>query len=1123
MPATNRINLSVVQRLPLSLQRLVRFVIDLGGSISDHQLSLRAAALTYTTVLSLVPFLAIAFAVLKGFGVQNALEPVLLKVVGESSREVVIRIIGYVNNTNVKSLGLIGLLTLLVTVINLLTSIEEAFNAICGVSETRSLQRRFSDYLSVVVVGPVLLMVAMSMTSSLQSQWLVQWLINHTVLGDAILLLFRLVPYVSIWIAMTFLYSYIPNVKVPLRSALLGGVAAGTIWQLTQWAYFHFQVGVANYNAIYGALAALPIFLVWIYVSWLIVLFGLELVRSHEEQRPSYLPPRRAPLSTALRRMPVRQYRRSATRRVSALMVGLLTSLLLFGTAGSLQAAPGEIRVVMDDNYPPFAFRNASGELQGILVDQWRLWEQKTGVRASLHAMDWAEAQRRMDAGEFDVIDTVFKTEARRLKYDFTPPYQKIDQPIYFDAEIQGITDIGSLAGFTVGVKEGGAIVNYLQQQGISSLVTYPDYEAIIQAAKEHKISVFSVDQPAASYFLHKYGVVDRFKRTAPIHSGQFHRAVRKGNAKLLALVNSGFAAISATELQQIDDQWYGSATGGHRVNWNYLWIGGGAALTLAVLLLLSNLGLRRLVNRRTSELRRSEEQYRELVQQSDSIILRWNRDGIITFFNDYGVRFFGFEPNELEGHSLFETIVPLQQDDGRDLLEMMRDIFVHPEQYRTNVNQNRRKNGEKVWISWNNRPIYDEQGVAVEVLSVGSDVSALKQVEEELLESKTELEKAREQAEAANEAKSLFLANMSHEIRTPLNAVIGINSLLVERVEAGELKELAQDAMAAANNLLDIISDVLDLSKIEAGKLALVSVPFDPRLVVNQLERMFGLLAQEKGISLEMSISSALPSPLAGDPARIQQIGVNLLGNAIKFTDQGTVRMELSGRSLDNGSVELALKVSDSGKGISPENIERIFNPFIQEDLSTTRKFGGTGLGLTISRRLAELMGGTLSVESRPGKGSSFTATVRCTNCCELAPQRPKESVRGQMLRSLRILVAEDAAVNRKMMEALLRMERHRARFVENGREAVAAWREEPFDLILMDIQMPEMDGMQATIEIRKAEEVTGGHIPIIALTAYAMSGDKDRFLKVGMDGYLAKPITVDQLRELLLSYGQE
>lgn len=1109
-----------VDRLPLAMQRAVRFIQQLVTSISGHQVSLRASALTYTTVLSLVPFLAIAFAVLKGLGVQNALEPVLLQVAGESSREVVSRIIGYVNNTNVKSLGLIGLLTLLVTVISLLSAIEEAFNAIWGVTETRSLQRRFSDYLSVVVVGPLLLMVAMSMTTSLQSQWLVQWLIQHTWFGEAILLLFRLVPYVSVWIAMTFLYSYIPNAKVPLRSALLGGVVAGTIWQLTQWAYFHFQVGVANYNAIYGALAALPIFLVWIYTSWLIVLFGLELVRAHQEQQPVYLPPRRGlqPFQYASRQRSQRRQRRGKL----PLMTLVLAMLLSLVAVGPLQAASDSLRVVMDDNYPPFSFRSPGGELQGILVDQWRLWERKTGVKVVLNGMDWAEAQRQMAQGDHDVIDTIFKTEERLTRYDFTPPYQKIEQPVFYAAEITGIRDVSSLQGFTVAVKEGGAIIGFLRQQGVTSLVTYPSYEAIVKAAKEHKVAVFSVDQPAASYLLHKYGIVDRFKKTAPLYSGEFHRAVPKGATELLQLVNDGFNRLSRDELETIDERWLG-APSDSEATWQYLLVGGGLLGLVALLLLFSNLGLRRLVARRTAELRSSEEQYRELVQQSDSIILRWNRDGVVTFCNQYGCTFFGFEANELIGHCICDTIVPPQQEDGRDLWAMMAEMFDHTEQYRTNLNQNRRKDGELVWISWNNRPLYDEHGVAVEMLSFGSDVTGLKEAEMALLESRQELEQARLQAEAANEAKSLFLANMSHEIRTPLNAVIGINSLLVERVEDGELKELAQDAMAAANNLLDIISDVLDLSKIEAGKLALVSVPFDPRLVVNQLERMFGLLAQEKGVTLEMAISASLPSPLAGDPARIQQIGVNLLGNAIKFTEQGTVRLELSGRQLESGMVELALKVTDSGKGISPENIERIFNPFIQEDLSTTRKFGGTGLGLTISRRLAELMGGTLSVESHPGQGSSFTATVRCTTCCEMAPQRPKEAARGQLLRSLRILVAEDAVVNRKMMEALLRLERHRARFVENGREAVAAWQQESFDLILMDIQMPEMDGIQATAEIRRVEAARGGHTPIIALTAYAMSGDKDRFLQAGMDGYLAKPITVDQLRELLLSYGGE
>lgn len=1124
MSSTQRPVPSSSAGLQVRMQRTVRFAAELGSAFGRHQISLRASALTYDTVLSLVPFLAIAFSVLKGLGVQNALEPLLLKVAGESSREEIAQLIGYVNNTNVKSLGMVGLLMLLVTVSSLLFAVEDAFNAIWGVTETRTLQRRFSDYLSVVLVGPFLLIVAMSMTTTLQSQWLVQWLIRNTWLGEAILSLFRLIPYLSIWIAMTFLYSYIPNTRVSFRSALLGGVVAGTIWQITQWAYFHFQVGVANYNAIYGAMAALPILLVWIYTSWLIVLYGLEVVRIHQGDGILSTPSRRSP-SRPRTRPPYLRHLQSLRRRIplSSLVVVPVVALVLgMLCAVPSQAAPDSIRVVMDDSYPPFIFKAPDGALQGMLVDQWRLWERKTGVKVILSAMDWSEAQRRMDAGEFDVIDTIFKTDARLKKYDFTPPYQTIEQPIYFDSEIKGIKGLSSLQGFTVAVKEGGAIIPFLQQHGITALVTYPSYEAIIRAAKEHKVSVFSADLPPATYYLHKYGIADHFKRTEPVHSGEFRRAVLKGNQALLALVNDGFAKISREELEQIERQWYGEAME-QSLSWNYLLLGVGAAGLLVVLLLLSNLGLRRLVARRTAELCRSEELYRELVQQSDSIILRWQRDGAITFMNDYGLRFFGYEQAELLGRSVCDTIVPDRQEDGVDLRVMIGDIFAHAEQYRVNLNQNVRKNGERVWISWNNRPVYDDDGVAVEMLSVGSDVTALKQVEAALIENKLELDKARQQAEAANEAKSLFLANMSHEIRTPLNAVIGINSLLVERVEAGELKELARDAMAAANNLLDIISDVLDLSKIEAGKLALVSVPFDPRLVVNQLERMFSLLAQEKGIKLEIALASSLPGPLAGDPARIQQIGVNLLGNAIKFTEQGTVRLEISGRPLDNGQVELTLLVKDSGKGISEENIERIFNPFIQEDLSTTRKFGGTGLGLTISRRLAELMGGSLNVTSQLGQGSTFTCTVLCTSCCAVPQPAAKPAVKEQVRRSLRILVAEDAVVNRKMMEALLRMERHRARFAENGREALAAWREEPFDLVLMDIQMPEMDGIQATAEIRKAEAGTGRHTPIIALTAYAMNGDRDRFLEAGMDGYLAKPITVVQLRELLLSYSQE
>ncbi len=560
-----------------------------------------------------------------------------------------------------------------------------------------------------------------------------------------------------------------------------------------------------------------------------------------------------------------------------------------------------------------------------------------------------------------------------------------------------------------------------------------------------------------------------------------------------------------------------------HGYSW-LLWAAG-ISILIVLLLLAWNWGLRRVVASKTSELREREAQYRELVQCSDSIIIRWGHDGVLRFINEYGAAFLGYTPAELTGQSLVNTIVPHNQEDGLDLRQMLLDIFEHIDQYRINLNQNRRKDGSLVWISWSNRPIFDEQGRVYEVQSVGVDITDSKEAEDIMRRNQQELEQARRAAESASEAKSLFLANMSHEIRTPLNAIIGINSLLAERLEAGELKELAKDSMAAANNLLDIISDVLDISKIEAGKLEIVTVPFDPRMLTNQLERMFGTMVREKGLRFEVSLSSGLPGQILSDPARIQQIGVNLLSNALKFTQQGVIRLRLSGSEVQNGAMSLELMVSDSGKGILPQNLERVFSPFEQEDLSTTRKYGGTGLGLAITRHLVEMLGGTIGVESRIGEGSTFTCKIPCT----VTVKEVVESINTGFeqdpasARHLRILVAEDSVINCKMMEAILRMEGHRVRFADNGRSAVETWQQEPFDMILMDIQMPEMDGVEATAAIRAVEAEKGGHIPIIALTAYAMTGDKQRFLNAGMDAYLPKPITAEQLRRLLWEYGRE
>jgi membrane protein len=267
------------------LLKVVQFAVLILRNFWLDNCLLRGSALAFTSILSLVPLLALAFALLKGFGVQNQVEPLVLEQLSGGSQEVVEGIIRYINNTNMRTMGVFGLITLLVTAITLLDNIEDAFNTIWGVKATRSFRRKFSDYLSVLISGPILIFTAVSVTTFLESQAAFKWLVRTSYLGDIVLSLLQLLPYLVVWIALSFLYLFIPNAAVRFRSALVGAVVAGTCWQIAQWWYIHLQVGVARYNAIYGTLAVLPIFMVWIYVSWLIVLLGVEIVYAHQNIR----------------------------------------------------------------------------------------------------------------------------------------------------------------------------------------------------------------------------------------------------------------------------------------------------------------------------------------------------------------------------------------------------------------------------------------------------------------------------------------------------------------------------------------------------------------------------------------------------------------------------------------------------------------------------------------------------------------------------------------------------------------------------------------------------------------------------------------------------------------------
>jgi PAS domain S-box-containing protein len=499
----------------------------------------------------------------------------------------------------------------------------------------------------------------------------------------------------------------------------------------------------------------------------------------------------------------------------------------------------------------------------------------------------------------------------------------------------------------------------------------------------------------------------------------------------------------------------------------------------------------------RAEEAFRQSERFRTILDQIEDGCAVIDLRGNYLFVNDAFCRIFGFSREKIIGQNFKDTQNPVRHARTFEIFNTVYRTGEPVKAYEYQVTPSNLHVEQSISLE------RDATGRKIGFVSIYRDCTTRKLAEEALA-------RAKEAAEASNRAKSEFLANMSHEIRTPMNGIIGMTTLALE----SEMTPLQHDYLltirSQAESLLTVVNDILDFSKIEQRHVQLEALTFVLEDAVREVVTPLAVRAQAKGVDVSSAIALDVPPYVVGDPVRLKQILSNVVGNAVKFTERGTVRLDVTVDDRSGDRATLHFRVTDTGIGVPADKRRAIFEPFQQADGSMTRRFGGTGLGLAIASNLAALMGGHIWVDSGPGVGSTFHITASLAVAASapgvttaLDAGRPKAGGRRA-----RILVAEDNVVNQRVAEGLLTKRGHDVIVVSTGREALHAVQSGPIDLVLMDVQMPDMDGFEATAAIREWERTTGQHVRIVAMTAHAMTGDKERCLAAGMDGYISKPI---------------
>ena len=509
-------------------------------------------------------------------------------------------------------------------------------------------------------------------------------------------------------------------------------------------------------------------------------------------------------------------------------------------------------------------------------------------------------------------------------------------------------------------------------------------------------------------------------------------------------------------------------------------------------------------LDRQKEELNQSRQLYKQLVEEARDIIFRTDPNGLISYMNPIGIHILERSEEELLGKHYTELIGKDYRDLSMSLFndQLQKGELTSYQEFPYQVGF-----GKSIWFGQNiNLLIENDNLIGVQV--VARDITERKKFEAELL-------KAKELAEASEMAKEKFLANMSHEIRTPMNAIYGLANILKDKDLSKEDLESVLAINHSADNLIRIINDILDFSKIESGNVQLEQASFNLKDVISGVQQTLNLEAAEKQVILNTIIEPQVPEVFIGDEGRLRQILLNLINNAIKFTEEGRVDTRVSVKQQTPSSCTLLFKVQDTGIGIPEKKLKSIFRSFTQASDETSRKYGGTGLGLTIAKELIELQSGAIDVHSVEGEGSTFTFSIKFALDTNLQAAKPEEveQYTYRELTAYRFLMAEDNPMNQLLARKVFAKWNCSIDFANNGKLAIAKLSEKEYDLVLMDLQMPEMDGYQATKYIRK--ELTGSvsDIPIIAITAHALSGESEKCISIGMNDYISKPFDQQEL----------